>query len=155
MLIRGANGDRMVRRLRSPDLAPAAQEDTTRIAIQSSLLFLLATTARANFIPPADRSALRKSGYGKAYQEMNAAIASMPIQAYRDSVGAWLARTRHSRFDVPLTDLFYLAMLELKDLLIASGFQVWLVTGAAQDFVRSCSEDVLGIPPGQAIGSWT
>jgi len=102
-----------------------------------------------------DRAALRKFGYGKAYQEMNAAFAGLPVTAYRDSARSWLERTRHRRFDVPLTDLYYPAMLELKDLLIAAGFQVWIVTGAAQDFVRSFSEEVLGIPPGQVIGSWT
>jgi len=102
-----------------------------------------------------DHGALRKFGYGEAYRVMNAAFAGMPVTAYRDSVRAWLNRTRHPRFGVPLTDLYYTGMMELKDLLIANGFQVWIVTGAAQDFVRSYSEDVLNIPPGQVIGSWT
>ena len=46
-----------------------------------------------------DRSALRKYGYGKAYQEMNAAFAGMPLLAYRDSARTWLApcSTAHRR----------------------------------------------------------
>ncbi len=102
-----------------------------------------------------DRNALREFGYGNAYREMNAAFAGMPVNAYRDSARVWLDRTRHERFDVSLTDLYYTAMLELQALLAANGFQVWIVTGGAQDFVRSYSEDVLGIPPAQVIGSWT
>lgn len=102
-----------------------------------------------------DRGALRKFGYGEAYRQMNAAFAGMPVTAYRDSARAWLGRTRHERFGVPLTELYYPAMLELKDLLLGHDFQVWIVTGGAQDFVRSYSEEILGIPPGQVIGSWT
>lgn len=102
-----------------------------------------------------DRKALRKFGYGEAYRVMNAAFAGMPVTAYRDSARAWLDRTRHPRFGTPLTDLYYAGMIELKDLLVANGFQVWIVTGGAQDFVRSYSEQVLDIPPSQVIGSWT
>ncbi len=102
-----------------------------------------------------DRRALRKFGYGEAYRQLNAAFAGLPVTAYRDSARAWLDRTLHERYHVPLTDLYYTGMLELKDLLVANGFQVWIVTGAAQDFVRSYSADILGIPPGQVIGTWT
>jgi hypothetical protein len=52
-----------------------------------------------------DRGALRKFGYGDAYRQMNAAFAGMPVTAYRDSARAWLERTRHERFGLPLTDL--------------------------------------------------
>ncbi len=102
-----------------------------------------------------DRDALRKYGFRQAYGELNAAFAGMPVAAYRDSAAAWLQRTKHENFQVPHTELYYLAMLELKDLLLVNGFDVWLVTGAVQGFVRSYSEAVLGIPPGQVIGTWT
>lgn len=102
-----------------------------------------------------DRDALREYGYGQAYVEMNASFAGMPVSAYRDSARAWLDRERHSRFGVRYTDLYFVPMMELKDLLLAHGFQVWVVTGAAQDFVRSYSEQVIGIPPERVIGTWT
>jgi hypothetical protein len=102
-----------------------------------------------------DRSALRAYGYDRAYSELNAVFAGMSFTAYRDSARAWLGRSPHPRFGVPLTDLYYTGMLELKDLLLVHGFQVWIVTGAEQDFVRSFSQDVVGIPPGQVIGTWT
>lgn len=102
-----------------------------------------------------DRDALREYGYKQAYIEMNQSFAGMPVAAYRDSARAWLDRTMHSRFGVPYTDLYFAPMIELKDLLVAHGFQVWIVTGAAQDFVRSYSEEVVGIPPERVIGTWT
>ena len=46
-------------------------------------------------------------------------------------------------------------MLELMRLLEAHEFQVWVVTGAEQDFVRAYLEAVTGIPPERVIGSWT
>ncbi len=102
-----------------------------------------------------DRDALRAFGWSEAYVQMNAAFAGMPVTAYRDSARAWLARERHPRFGVPHTDLYYRPMLELMRLLEGRGFQVWIVTGGAQDFVRSYSEAVVGIPPERVIGSWT
>ncbi len=102
-----------------------------------------------------DRKALRNYGLGRAYEEMNAAFAGLPVTSYRDSVRSWLGRTRHERFDVPLTDLYYQPMHELRDLLLANGFQVWIVTGSVQDFVRSYLEDVFLVPPEQVIGTWT
>ena len=102
-----------------------------------------------------DRDALHEYGMGKSYVEMNAAFAGMPVFAYRDSARAWLERERHSRYGVRHTELYYLGMLELQALLAQHDFQVWIVTGAAQGFVRSYTEEVLGIPPGLVIGSWT
>jgi phosphoserine phosphatase len=102
-----------------------------------------------------DRDALRAYGYTQAYIDMNKSFAGMPVAAYRDSARAWLDRNHHSRYGVPRTDLYYAPMLELKDLLLAHDFQVWIVTGSAQDFVRSFSEQVVGIPPERVIGTWT
>jgi phosphoglycolate phosphatase-like HAD superfamily hydrolase len=102
-----------------------------------------------------DTKALRKFGWSEAYRQMNAAFAGMPVEAYRDSARAWLARTPHERFGVPHTDLYYPPMLELMALLKENGFQVWIVTGGAQDFVRAYSEDVIGVPPERVIGSAT
>ncbi|MEN8006598.1 MAG: haloacid dehalogenase-like hydrolase [Candidatus Krumholzibacteriota bacterium] len=102
-----------------------------------------------------DRDALREYGFRQAYIDLNASCAGMPVSAYRDSARAWLDRQRHSRYGVRFTDLYFAPMLELKDLLVAHGFQVWIVTGAAQDFVRSYSEQAIGIPPERVIGTWT
>ena len=102
-----------------------------------------------------DRDALKEFGWGRAYEVMNASFAGMPVAAYRDSARAWLARTPHERFERPHTDLYYTPMRELMRLLERHGFQVWIVTGGAQDFVRSYSEQAIGVPPERVIGSWT
>jgi len=102
-----------------------------------------------------DHGALRDYGWEKAYAEMNAAFAGMPVTAFRDSARAWLARTTHPRYGVTYDRLYYAPMLQLMDVLGDRGFQVWIVTGGNQDFVRSYCEPVLGIPPEHIIGTTT
>ncbi len=57
---------------------------------------------------------------------MSASYAGMSVQAYRDSARAWLESRLHSRFGVRHTDLYFAPMMELKDLLLSHGFQVWI-----------------------------
>lgn len=102
-----------------------------------------------------DRDALRSFGWGKAYTAMNATFAGWPIEAYRDSARAYVRRTHHERFGVPHTELVYAPMRELAALLTSNGFQVWVVTGSEQSFIRSYLESVVGIPPERVIGTWT
>ena len=102
-----------------------------------------------------DRKALGEYGWSRAYAMMNRAFAGMPVQAYRDSAVAFLDSRPHSEFKVRYTELYYRPMLQLARLLEQHGFQVWVVTGAEQDFVRSYIEQATGIPPERVIGSWT
>ena len=44
-------------------------------------------------------------------------------------------------------------MLELLSYLRSEGFKVYIVTGGDEDFVRSFSNEIYGIPPEQVIGS--
>ena len=102
-----------------------------------------------------DRDALREYGFGQAYIDMNASFAGMPVAAYRDSARAWLGRTKHERYGVTHDKLYYQPMLQLIDLLHEHDFQVWIITGSAQDFVRSFSEEFTGVPCERVIGSFT
>ena len=102
-----------------------------------------------------DRDALREFGWSAAYDALNTAFAGMPVAAYRDSARAFLARERHPVYGVPHTELYYTPMRELARLLEDRGFQVWIVTGGEQAFVRSYIEEAFGIPPEHVIGSWT
>ena len=101
-----------------------------------------------------DRDALRTYGMGDAYGAFIEAFAGMGVEAYADSSSAFIARERHPRFGVPLTDLYYQPMIELKDLLEAHDFEVWIVTAAEQDFVRSFITEAFGIPLDRLLGSW-
>lgn len=65
----------------------------------------------------------------------------------------WLNRSQHPRFGKPYTKCVYKPMLELLNYLRSEGFKVYIVTGGDEDFVRSFSEEIYGIPPEQVIGS--
>ena len=102
-----------------------------------------------------DQKALRAFGWNAAYEGLNAAFAGMSVEAYRDSSLAFLQRARDPRFEQPYTRLFYAPMLELKEFLEANGFEVWIVTGSEQEFVRVLYGEVAGIAPSRVIGTWT
>ncbi len=137
-----------------PDGAPGDfQVDLARSLAARGLVDTEAMPFKAWFAD--DRDALRKYGWNESYIQLTAAFAGMPVTAYRDSALVWLDRHRHVDFGVPYTELYYQPMLELMSLLEQHGFQVWIVTAAAQDFVRAYSEEVIGIPPERVIGTWT
>ncbi len=102
-----------------------------------------------------DRDALREYGWRDAYQAMTRALAGLPVQAFRDSSRAFMDRSRHPEYGVPFQDLYYAPMLELARLLESRGFQVWIVTGSEQDFMRGFVFEATGVPPERVIGSWT
>jgi len=72
---------------------------------------------------------------------------------FRDIALQWLARAQHPRFKRLYTELVYQPMREVMELLRASGFKTYIVTGGGQDFVRSYAQKVYGISPDQVIGS--
>ena len=86
---------------------------------------------------------------------MNHAFGGMPVAAYRDSAKAFMERYIHPRYKVLLPRLYYAPMLELAALLEEYGFQLWVVTGSEQDFIRSYLEAATGVPPERVIGTWT
>ena len=102
-----------------------------------------------------DRDALRDYGWRESYRAMTRAFAGMPVTVFRDSALAFVGRTLHPDYGVTFPELYYAPMLELARLLETHGFQVWVVTGSEQDFVRSYIEAATGIPPEHVIGSWT
>ncbi len=102
-----------------------------------------------------DRDALRAFGWRESYAAVIEAFAGMPVQAFRDSALAFVERSRHPRYGVRFDELYYAPMLELARLLTYHDFQVWVVTGSEQDFIRSFLFEATGVPPERVIGSWT
>jgi haloacid dehalogenase-like hydrolase len=102
-----------------------------------------------------DKKALGKYGWKESYREMISAFGGMPVAAFQDSARAFMDRSKHPKYQVPFAELYYAPMLELADLLKAHEFQLWVVTGSEQDFMRSFLEDATGVPPERVIGSWT
>lgn len=100
-----------------------------------------------------DREAIAKLPM-KALEEILAAtLSGMTVEEFSVEVKKWLATTRHPRYKRPYTDLVYQPMLEVLKYLRQSGYKTYIVTGGGQDFVRTYSEEVYGIPPEQVVGT--
>lgn len=65
----------------------------------------------------------------------------------------WLNRSKDPHSGIPYTNYAYKPMLELLSYLRTEGFKIYIVTGGDEDFVRSFSDELYGIPPEQVIGS--
>jgi hypothetical protein len=79
--------------------------------------------------------------------------AGMSQAAFREIVSQWIATAKHPRFKRHYTELVYQPMIELLDWLQVNQFETFIVTGGGQDFVRSYSQRVYGIPTQRVIGS--
>ncbi|MGG4603593.1 HAD family hydrolase [Paenalcaligenes sp. Me131] len=77
----------------------------------------------------------------------------MSVEDYSADVVKWLETARDPRWNRPYTDLIYQPMLELMEYLRENGYKTYIVTGGGQDFVRTYSDRVYGIPPEQIAGT--
>ena len=82
-----------------------------------------------------------------------ATSANLTSDQYISLAKDWLNKSQHPRFGQPYTKCVYKPMLELLGYLRSEGFKVYIVTGGDEDFVRSFSDEIYGIPPEQVIGS--
>jgi hypothetical protein len=82
-----------------------------------------------------------------------ATAANMTEEEYAALVDAFVATSRHPRFQTRYTDAVYQPMLELIELLQANDFKLFIVSGGGIEFIRSYSEPVYGIPRENVIGS--
>ena len=90
----------------------------------------------------------------KGLFELLAAIhAGMTSEEFTDIASGWINSKQHPALKRKYADVVYQPMLELVAYLHAKGFKVFIVTGASQEFVRSFSQEVYGIPREQVIGS--
>lgn len=79
--------------------------------------------------------------------------AGMTIQEFQQEVDKWLESTQHPRYKRPYTDLVYKPMLEVIELFKKNHFQVYIVSGGGQEFIRTYSERIYGIPPQNVVGT--
>lgn len=77
----------------------------------------------------------------------------MTTDAFTTMVKDWIRDYKHPRFEKPYTQLFYQPMLEVIKYLQKNRFQVYIVTGSGQGFVRAFSDDTYGIPVQQVVGT--
>jgi phosphoglycolate phosphatase-like HAD superfamily hydrolase len=86
------------------------------------------------------------SGVGKAWE-------GATPEEYEAEARAYLATSMHPRWDCPWTDLIYLPMLELFDLLRENDWRVFVCSGGGRDFMRVFSEEALDVYRENIIGS--
>jgi phosphoserine phosphatase len=101
---------------------------------------------------------------GKRYSSANFSVnetmliyvttsANLTPEEYMSLSADWLNKSLHPRFGQPYTECVYKPMLELLSYLQSEGFKLYIVTGGDEDFVRTFSGEVYGIPSEQVIGS--
>ena len=122
------------------DPSLAAEEPYKGIVTQDPVFM----RALAQQVPEAVIAFLK--GVGKAWE-------GTTPDAYEAEVRAFLAATKHPRYDRPWTDLVYQPMLELFDLLRANGWRIFVCSGGGRDFMRVFSEEAWGIYRENVIGS--
>jgi len=82
-----------------------------------------------------------------------ATLTGMDVDAFAAEVSAWIDSAKHPRWNRLYTDLTYQPMQEVLTFFRANGFKTFIVTGGGQDFVRTYSQRVYGIPREQVVGS--
>ena len=90
----------------------------------------------------------------KDLQELSDATQiSMPVDEFASLAKSRMATAKHPRFDRPYPQMVYQPMLEVMKYLRDKGYRTYIVTGGGQEFVRTYSQAVYGIPQEQVIGS--
>jgi hypothetical protein len=100
-----------------------------------------------------DMAALAASGEHGLVELAGAAQAGMTTTEFEAVVSEWIASARHPVTGRPYTGMVFQPMLELLDLLLASGFHVYIVSGGGIGFMRPWVDDVYGVAPPNVIGS--
>lgn len=84
---------------------------------------------------------------------IGATHAGMTIEQFHQEVRNWLKVAQHPRFKKPYTELVYQPMLEVMQFFKDNQFQVYIVSGGGQEFMRSFAEKLYGLPSGHIIGT--
>ena len=89
----------------------------------------------------------------KNFLDMNLkAFVGDSVEEYKEYTTNFLTKKKNPDFKVPYIELFYIPMLELLEYLRANDFQVYIVSGSPQEFIRSFSEEKLETPLEKVIG---
>ncbi len=98
-------------------------------------------------------SALAAQGEEALLPLVTATHGNQTEQEFAAAVQHWLDTARHPTRDRAYTQMIYQPMLELLEYLREHDYQVWIVSGGGQSFMRVWTESVYGIPPERVIGS--
>jgi phosphoserine phosphatase len=96
--------------------------------------------------------ALKTIGLKGAIQALTAVYAELDDAAFADAVDAFMEGP-HATAKRPNLQTTYAPAVELLDHLRANGFEIYIVSGGTNDFLREFSEAAYGVPPQNVIGS--
>jgi phosphoserine phosphatase len=100
-----------------------------------------------------NREAIAKLPLHDLEKILVATLTGMSVEDFEAEANKWLGTAKDPRWKRPYTDLIYQPMLEAMQHLRGNGFRIYIVTGGGQDFVRTYSQQVYGIPPEQVVGT--
>jgi phosphoserine phosphatase len=100
-----------------------------------------------------DKAAIGKFGESDWEVIIAATHAGMSTEDFQKIVKRWLSTAKDPRWQKLYTELVYQPMIEVMNYLRANGFKTYIVTGGGQEFVRTYSDKVYGVPPEQVVGS--
>jgi phosphoglycolate phosphatase-like HAD superfamily hydrolase len=100
-----------------------------------------------------DRQAIAKLSLRDLEEILVATLTGMPVEVFEAEAKKWIETAKHPRWERLYADLTYQPMLEVLQYLRENGFKTYIVTGGGQDFVRTYSQHVYGIPPEQVVGT--
>ncbi len=100
-----------------------------------------------------DGAAIAKLGVPELLKVVALTHSGTTVDVFQKAAHEWLTTAQHPRFKRLFTDLVYQPMLEVMQYLRADGYKIFIVTGGGQDFVRTYSERVYGVPRDQVVGS--
>ncbi|MGC1519188.1 MAG: HAD family hydrolase [Azonexus sp.] len=129
--------------LESVPVLVKAKPELAKVAPYSTVLEIL----------KGDRAAIARLSLPDLEKLAAATLTGMPVDTFNAEAKKWLAEAKDPRWKKPFTELTFLPMQEVLKYLRASGYKTYIVTGGGQDFVRTYSEAVYGIPPEQVIGT--
>jgi phosphoglycolate phosphatase-like HAD superfamily hydrolase len=100
-----------------------------------------------------DREAIAKLSEDDLVKIAAATLTGMSVDDFTAEATKWTGSAKDARWKRPYTELTYQPMQEVLKFLRANGYKTYIVTGGGQDFVRTYSERVYGIPPEQVVGT--
>lgn len=100
-----------------------------------------------------DLGAVAAQGLPAVLKVVTTTHAGMTQDEFTTAVEDWFGTAREPRFDRPYSEMIYAPMVELLDYLRTHDFQVRIMSGGGQDFIRVVSEELYGIPPELVTGS--
>jgi phosphoglycolate phosphatase-like HAD superfamily hydrolase len=100
-----------------------------------------------------DVATLAAGGERALAELVMATHAGTTAEEFAQIVRDWAKTAVHPTLKRRYVELTYKPMRELLDYLRANGFSTYIVSGGGVEFLRTMSQELYGIPPGQVIGS--